>query len=202
MAAPLDRLSTDTILGNILYPDSLNRIYNEDWEDGPIAHDDSSAGLQYQAWKLTFAGGIFTITPQDVGLPHDITMAPGQDSIMCSLAFDQNARATVVWVTSLGQAKLYWYDTLFGDFKIDDLEAEVTGIMLTLDDKRITQAESNDTLLWYTLANGDQYDLYQKRQRDRYGSALIQKTNVLPYIIKVGMGDNMRVHVTCSNVPP
>jgi len=146
MAIPDDRLSTELVEANILDPDSRNRDLNEDYESGPIAVNDTSEGIKYQAWKLSFSGGDFIITPEVSGLP--VTVLSGQDSEQCSLAFDQNARPSIAWVTAAGQAKLYWYDTVAADFVITDLEAGITGIMLSLDDKRPMQVSASDILLW------------------------------------------------------
>ena len=191
MAAPENRLSIEPVISNILDPDSRNRGQNEDFEAGPVAVTDTSEGLFHQAWHLTFAGGIFTITPETTGTPVDVLT--GQDSTQCSLAFDQNARPSIAWITTGGQAKLYWYDTTQSDFVITDLPAGIRGVMLCLDDKRVMQTGASDILLWFTVLNGSQYDLYQARQRDRFDPPILQKEGVWPLFNKLGMADGLRV---------
>ena len=206
MAAPQDRLSTVVHEGIWEDPDVRDRTLNEDYEAGPKGVGDTSEGLQFQPWKLTFVAGEFIATPENEGSPYTIlptaTFPAVQDSVQCSFAFDQNARPTVAWVTSGGAAKLYWYSSLAADFVITELGTNIAGIMLCLDDKRPFQIAASDTLLWYTQVNGSEYDLYQRRQRDRYDPPIFQKANVWPYIHKLGMTDVLRVQLKLTTTGP
>jgi hypothetical protein len=95
------RMSTVPHVGAYLDPDGRTFTINEDWEQGPLALNDSSLGLAYQAWHLTFAAGDFTMTPEDTGPP--VVVLSGIDSVQCSCAFDQNAHVTIAWVDSSDQ---------------------------------------------------------------------------------------------------
>ena len=71
MAIPEDRMSTEVEPSSWIDPDSRNRQLDEDYELGPIALNDVSEGLQYQAWHLTWniGTGDFTVTPELTGPP-------------------------------------------------------------------------------------------------------------------------------------
>ena len=186
--------------GTYLYPEDKTYSLNEDWENGPIALLDTSEGLNYQAWHLTYANNKFTVTPEDTGPPVDVL--PDVDSVQCSMAFDQNAHITIAWVDSVNQGHLYWYDTQAADWIITDFAAPVFGLALTLDDKRELQVRVNDILLWYVQPEGDHYVLYNREQRDRFADVYEMRNPVWPWIEKVGMNDGLRVQITLNTVAP
>ena len=153
--------------------------------------------------KLFFPeAGTFTITPETVGDPV-IVLSGVTSSQQCTLAFDQNGRPTIAWEDLNQQGYLYWYDTVAAQFVTTAFQQPVTGIALTLDDKRIRQSGANDILLFYTQPNQDgTYTLYHRRQRDRYGVTYELKTPSWPYIHKCGMHEELRVQLTLSTDPP
>jgi hypothetical protein len=192
MAILQDRLSIEPVPDTFVDPDGRTRAtLNEDWEAGPKAPVDTSEGVKYQAWKLTFAGGTFTITPEDFGSP--VAVLEGQDSVQCCLAFDQNARPTLAWIDSLGVGYLYWYDTSIADFTITDW-GSVGSIALYLDDKRPIEIGigASDILFWYTVYEVDHWVLYHRKQRDRYTVPHEMKDPSLQYIFKSGMHKGLR----------
>jgi hypothetical protein len=200
MAIIQDRLSTDPAPDVYIDPDGRNRVLNEDWEDGPKAPEDTSEGVRYQPWKLTFAGGTFIITPEDFGSPVEILPDDElQDSVQCCLAFDQNARPTLAWIDSLGDGYLYWYDTKESDFVITNW-GPMGGIALYLDDKRPMEIGlgASDILYWYTLYESDHWVLYHRKQGDRYTVPHEMKNPSLQYIIKSGMHKGLRGQLTLS----
>jgi hypothetical protein len=199
------RLSTEPSVGAYLSPDDIDHTLNEDWEKGPIGIGDTSGGMNNQDWHLTFAGGEFTITPSDTGAP--VVIVTGEeplDSVQCSFCFDQNGRATIVWIDSNDSGHLYWFDIFEGDFVTFDFQNPVTSVALCLDDKRARQVGINDMLLWYTIpaAGPDHYALYNREQRDRFEDIYPMFDPVWPYIHKLGMNDELRVQITTSTVPP
>ena len=205
MAIPDNRLSTVPIVGNYLPPDDIDHTLNEDWEQGPIGLEDTTAGLNNQAWHLTYAAGEFTVTPSDTGSPEVIeTGEEPIDSVQCSFAFDQNGRISITWVDSSDQGHLYWYDSSFGDFIVTDFATPVWGLALCLDDKRDLEISANDILLWYTLpaAGLDHYILYHRRQRDRFEVEYEMADPVWPFIHKLGMNDGLRVQISLSTASP
>ena len=205
MAIPDDRLSTTPIPADYIDPDGRDRSFREDYEDGPIALQDTSEGLKYQPWKLTSSGGNFTLTPELVGSPTVILT--GQDVVQCSFSFDQNARPAIVWIDSSSMAKLYWYDSVLGDFTITDFGI-MRSAMLSLDDKRYRQSGASDILFWYTLLQGDgTYNLYHRKQRNRYDTEILMAEGTLPLVYKTGMHEGLRGQITLAGgftvpVPP
>ena len=197
-------MSSTPVPADYLDPDGRPDSINEDWEAGPIAVEDTSQGLKIQAWHLTFAAGVFTITPEDTGLPVDVLT--GQDSIQCTFAFDQNGRPTIAWEDSADNAYLYWYDTVQGEFVIYQFEqTPIWGLALTLDDKREMQVGASDIQLWYTLPHptvSGQYILYCRYQRDRYDTPYERSNPAWPYIHKCGMNEGLRVQLSLSTESP
>lgn len=197
---PEDRMSTQVIQANWIPPDERNRDLDQDYEAGPIALNDTSQGLSYQPWELTwdFATGDFTVTPETTGSPViGVTNAPAVTQ--CSLAFDQNGHVTIAY-TSNNQAYLYWYDTDAAGWVTTPLAFGTITPTLTLDDKRTTQTNASDILLWYTLEQEDgTYNLYKREQRERFLTPQLMATGVPPYIYKCGMHVGYRVQLGLSN---
>lgn len=193
-------ISTTPVVDTYLDPDGRTVTLNEDWENGPIAVQDTSEGLRYQPWHLTFADGNFTITPETTGAP--VVVLSGVESIQCSFAFDQNGRPTIAWESADQQGHLYWYDTEVGEFVTTDFATPITGLALTLDDKRPWQTGASDIQLWYTLPSGNQYTLWCRYQRERFGVPYERKTPAWPYIHKCGMHEGLRVQLSLSTNPP
>ena len=167
MASAEDRMSTSVVEATWIDPDDRNRALDEDYEAGPIYLNDPTAGLSYQPWHLTwdFATGNFTVTPETIGSPVVVHNAAAVTQ--CSLAFDQNGRINIAY-TANNQAYLYWYDTDAASWVTDALEFGVITPTLCLDDKRITQTNASDIIMWYTKQQPDEtYTLYRRLQRER-----------------------------------
>jgi len=197
MAIIEDRLSTTLVTNSYLYPDSKERHINTDFENGPIAITDLSEGIQYQSWALTIVSGNFTLTPETTGSP--VIILSGQDSIRCSFAFDKNGRPNIFWTDSGNLSHFYWYDTVAADFVITDYPDVFSG-MLSLDDKRVMESDVSDIILWYTRLVGPQYNLYHRKQRDRYGIEHLMKENTFPFIYKSGMHKGLRGQIVLQTV--
>ena len=199
-----DRLSTTTVSGTYLDPDGRVRSsLNTDWEAGPVAVIDTSEGLNYQAWQLTFAGGTFTITPETTGSPvvvlPNIQYPALQDSTQCCLAFDSNARVNLAWIDSTGASWLFYYDTVTAQFEIVTF-GSVGGIALYLDDKRDMESGISDLLLWYTVYDTDHWVLYHRKQRDRFLQAYEMLDPALEFITRSGMHEQLRGQLTLSYI--
>lgn len=187
MAIPEDRMSTTVVPADWLYPDNLERDWTTDYEAGPIALSDPTAGLKFQAWTLDWNSGTgdFVVTPHTQGNPTTIITVA--NVTQCSLAFDQNGRVAIAY-TALGQAYLYWYDTDAAGFVTTALDADVVNPTLSLDDKRSTQTNANDILLWYTRQQPDNsWNLYKREQRERYEIEDLMQTDTYPYCYKAGI---------------
>jgi hypothetical protein len=195
MAIPQDKMSTVVEEGLWLSPDDRNHGWPEDYEAGPVALSDPTQGHDYQVWKLHWdhTTGDLIVTPETVGTPTTIKTVAGVTQ--CSLAFDQNGRATIAYTVS-GQAYLYWYDTDAGSFVTSTLDAGVTSPILSLDDKRVTQDDASDILMWYTRQQLDfTWNLYKREQRERFQTEDLMATGTYPYCYKAGMNNGLRGQV-------
>ncbi len=203
---------TDFMTGSI--PKELDEVGWTEWGAQPLFWNDEgemeinkgSAGNMTKNGTITKVffpeGGTFTITPETVGDPV-VVLSGVTSSQQCTLAFDQNGRPTIAWEDLNQQGYLYWYDTVAAEFVTTAFQQPVTGIALTLDDKRIRQSGANDILLFYTQPNQDTtYTLYHRRQRDRYGVTYELQNPSWPYIHKCGMHEELRVQLTLSTDPP
>lgn len=196
MSIPLHSFSTTLQQSDWLYPDNLTRpTPTTDYEAGPIALNDPSSGLDYQNWILTWDSptGNFTVTPVTIGSPSIIINASSVTE--ASFCFDQNAHVNIAYVAS-GQAYLYWYDSNVADWVTTVLDASVVSTMLSLDDKRTTQTNSSDMILWYTRDMGDStYDLFTREQRDRFETEYLMAEDIPAFVKKAGMNTVLRGQV-------
>ena len=200
MAIPEQRMSTTVVTADFIHPDELDRDLNEDYEAGPVGVGDSSLGLFYQDWHLTYGVGTgdFTVTPALTGSPQVIINVA--NVTQCSFCFDQNGGVTIAYTVG-GAAFLYWYDTQQTAWVTDQLDFGVTTPTLTLDDKRPLQIQNNDILLWYTKdVGGGVYNLYHRMQRERFQTEYEMLTAIPPYIYKLGMHQGLRVQIGLSAV--
>lgn len=194
-----DRMSTQVAAADWIPPDDFNRALDEDYEAGPIALNDPSAGLSHQNWHLTwdFTTGDFTVTPETIGSPSVVLNAAGVTQ--CSLAFDNNGHVNIAYTVAGGTAYLYWYDTVAAGWVTTPLEFGAVTPTLCLDDKRTTQTQNNDIILWYTKKQPDDtYTLYRRRQRDQFLTAKPMLLGIPPYIYKVGMHKEFRIQIGFS----
>ena len=200
MAIPQGRLSTTPVPGIILPPDSRQFHALINYEKGPVAVENTTEGLLYQDWTLTWDPGTGKVwlTPETTGSAVDFqTIA---DIKHITFAFDQNGRVSLAYSTSVSSF-LYWYDTALGVTVTTDLGSDVRIPALFLDDKRDRQSKVNDMLLWYTKLTGvDTYSLYMKRQRDRFLNEYLMDTD-LPAgnIENIGMSDEIRVQIVLAS---
>lgn len=196
------RLSTTVVEDIWLIPDGEQRHALQDFERGPIAINDQSQGMAYQNWALSYVGNQLIVTPEVTGTPSVIRTVASVKQ--CSFTFDQNARVTLAYTLVDDTAYLYWYDSQAAAFVTTLLETGTVTPTLTMDDKRITQTQTNDIILWYTKQQPDStWRLYTREQRDRFG--VVDGTFYLmgesaPYIKRVGMHQGQRLQVGTSYV--
>ena len=148
MAIPQGRLSTTLVEGNFLAPDNLEKGGLTDYEMGPIDINDTTQGLLYQVWTATWDPNTanFGVVSDDGKVYSSIHNAV--DVTHVSFCFDQNGRPTLAYVSE-SIPYLYWYDTQQSETTITPLDYTIRTPFLTLDDKRATQSQSNDILLFY-----------------------------------------------------
>lgn len=205
MTIPDHRMSDEFIDAAYISPEDEGRLsFLHDIESGPIGYTDTTGGMNYQPWTLTYETNIIRLTPRNVGSPVDVFTLPGV--VQASFCFDQNARPSVVYQDGTG-VHHYWYDTDAADFVTTDYPAAV-GCLLSLDDKRRRQVSVNDIIFWYTEEFAPNvYHLYTREQRDRFTVPYQMLANgvpleVPPYIWKGGMHRGLRGKVTFTYQVP
>lgn len=202
MAIPQGRLSTTPVEDIFLPPEAraFKRLVSH--EQGPVAIEDTSMGLLYQPWTLSYdkISGEITMLPNTTGIPVVlITIVFGITDI--TFTFDQNARLTIAWKLDTGNTYLFWYDSFLGQTVTEDLGTDIISSAIQLDDKRATQSSFSDMILWYTKDDGfGTYTLYNKLQRDRY-TIEYEMATLLPvqYIHNTGMHYGLRVQLILSS---
>ena len=204
MAIRQDRLSIQVVDAPYMPPeDEIRYSFVKDFEAGPRYVSDTSGGMEYQMWDLSYTDPNITLVPRDYGSPYFVLAAAGCKQL--SFCFDQNARPSVFYSTQTSSFH-YWYDTDVAQFVTTEYPDVVSG-HLSLDDKRSTQIDSNDILLWYTkedpVAPGVYY-LYHRKQRERFLTEYVMREDpevamaVPPYIWKAGMHKALRGKVTLT----
>lgn len=182
---PGNELSLTSVIDSYVYPDNLKTSNKLDFELGGVDIQDPSQGLMVKSWAAYIDGNDVWISAEDRE-PVILFSRPGILTEV-SLAFDQNMRPTVAFVED-GNAWLYWYDTLIGNFTFTQLLGILTP-RVCLDDKRPNQGGASDVLLAYIKSN----DLYVRIQRDRYQVEYLLRSDVNATLEKVGMNKKYRV---------
>ena len=196
-------LSDEPVIGNWLQPDSIDMELLESWERGGVALNDVSEGLTYQDWKLTIEGDELVLYPQQTGgriVIFTLQAGVGARVTSLSLAFDQNMDWTaLVYTSDTNETYHYWYDSTIPGYQITTYD-DMTGAMLSLDDKRAEQLRlgGTDILLFYLKpgSGAGNMALWYRQQRDRFGIEynLGEFANVTG-IRRVGMSDVGRVQI-------
>lgn len=131
-----------------------------DYEDGGIALQDPSEGLQFQAWRGYILNDQIILEAPGIA-PFIAYTGTGLTEV--SITFDQNMRPTFAFVEE-GVAKLRWYDSVVEDTVITTLGADVITPRVSLDDKHPLGVADSDIILGYVRAG----NLYFRAQRDRF----------------------------------
>lgn len=196
---PGNGLSNPALPLPFLYPKDIDTDSTFAYELGGIALSDSSQGLQIQAWKVEIvpigdgstANAVISSATQ---LPLVLFNLP--DFTEISLAFDQNMKPFVAYV-SQGNPGFYWYDaTLPGD-RFTALPPNSTTPRCTLDDDRALEISSgrSDIIIAYILSN----NLVFRMERDRYTIeyVLYNNLNLVPItnasLNRIGMDTGYRL---------
>lgn len=198
-----DYVSSLLIAGHFLPPDDLDTYPLMVFEMGGVGLNDPSEGLRVQTWTLRYypASGDVSISAPNTAPTVLFTRS---DITEIDLAFDQNMNPFVCFVEA-GQAKFWWFDTDVSDTVFSNLPADSLTPRCCLDDKRETQTNSSDILLFYVNAGA----LKMRRQRDRYineyivDSPFLHPTLGLPAVLKkVGMNQYNRLQWLCDLANP
>lgn len=198
MAIPQGRMSTVVVEGVYLPPKDRISYPLAPYEIGPYALGDTTRGLIYQVWSLVYdtGNGEMTLIPEVTGIPEVVLTV--LDVIHVSFTFDQAGRITIAYTTT-NSSYLYWYDTDLGTTTTTDLGVGVVTPTVALDDKRITQNDVSDILLWFTRVIPGGYSLFNSLQRERYLIEYLMATGLSAgNIRKAGMSSETRVQLTLS----
>ena len=164
-----------------------------DFEEGGVALNDSSEGLQVQVWRIEIVGGSEFIISAPNTMATTLFSAAGSTEV--SLAFDQNMRPAVAFVQD-GVAKFRFFDALVGAQVIREYPGAVNP-RCTLDDKRPSQSAASDIILAYTISGA----LYYREQRDRFNVEYLLSPTTPGKLVKVGMSTGNRLQFEFYGAP-
>jgi hypothetical protein len=135
-----------------------------DYHFGGVALGNASLGLSYQVWTAFCPDGL-NVWMQSPNTPAFVLLA-GVAPVWLALSFDQNSRPFVGYVTAVGTAFFYWFNTLFNQFVTTQLPTTdiYQRIFASIDDLRPQNITASDTLLSYVRTG----TLFMRQQRDRY----------------------------------
>lgn len=188
---PEGRLSIVNVPAPILGGRAGSISLKQDFEDGPIALNDPSEGLFYQIWQgIASDTGVKLWDADENGT--DVLSALNITEM--SFTFDQNGRPSICF-TQYGQTKIYWFDSSLGTVTTTTIGAGIGSPKLILDDKRQTQIGSSDIIMGYIKNE----QLCYRQQRDRFLIEYILATGVVGRLIKIGMGNNLRLQFVVGN---
>ena len=183
---PDNRLSTTLVASPFTYPYNLTPPNKQTaYSYGGIGLSDPSQGLSVQLWTAYVQGDEILLDAPTLNSPLVVLSVPSAREI--SLAFDQNMNVALAYV-QFGSTRLYWFDTLVGDYVITDYPNTVSP-KITLDDRRELQTANSDIIFSYVRND----NLYFRMQRERYLSEHLLKENVAARIERMGMNTRNRL---------
>lgn len=188
MSLPQNVVTTVPLVAPFLSPDASDFRNDQSLEQGGIAVNDPSRGLQYQDWIAEIVSGGTAVQIRPVGGGATTTLVTGATNVtLVSLAFDINMQPSLAY-TDGGVIKFRWYDTILSSF-VTDSYPTATSCRLSTDDKRDAQQSVTDVILSYTRAGV----LYWRQQRDRYTVEYTAGPAVGYALRRVGMTTNNRL---------
>lgn len=188
----IPQISSTSVPGNLLSPDNETLGTTVAKEMGGVGLNDPSQGLNVQVWTLTTDGTDVTISAPNTS---PAVLFSGTNITDIDLAFDQNMRPFVAFIED-GQARFWWFDTQTGMTKFTNLPSDAVTPRCCLDDKRGLQSNSSDILLAYIRGTS----LFLRAQRDRYDVERSLAEAVSPALVRMGMGNNLRMHFLLEKV--
>lgn len=179
---PGNELSSKAHIAGFAFPVKTPRDFLEDWEQGGIALNDASEGLEVQLWHLQAkynetTGNVDCILEAPSVVPT--VLFSGADISEVALAFDQNMNPFVAYIQA-GTPKIYWYDPIIPGMTHTTLPAGCYDLRCTLDDHRDFAVGDSDIVLGYI--NGG--NLCVRYQSDRY---------LIEHVLRSGIGGNARL---------
>ena len=189
MAMPQNVLSTTPVPSAFIGARALASHERVDYEEGPIAIQDVTQGLQAQRWRMRLINGEFWLDAPAV--PEFIAYTAAGASEL-SFTFDQQGRLVLAYVQD-GQPKLYWFDSAAPGFVVTDLPTDAITPKIILDDKRFTQVQISDVILQYVRAGR----LKMRMQRDRFLIEYDLSAGPWTGIAKLGFNRGLRLQTLC-----
>lgn len=188
---PENKFSSEPVYSPFRAPDGIERpSYLVDYELGGRDLNDSSEGLEVHTWIAEYNPATGDVSVFAPGVPQT-TVFTALGLTELSLAFDQNMRPVVAFVQN-GQAKFFWYDTVLGATRINDLPAGSFSPRCCMDDKRDMQTSQgqNDVIIAYLRGTS----LYFRQQRDRYENEYLLTASIPGRrLVCVGMNQGRRL---------
>ena len=192
-----DSLSNPSVISPIIGAKGLTGSLTLDHEDGGIDIGDPSEGLMYQVWTGTIEGDNIVLRGEN---GNSYTLNTGSGVTEISFSFDQNMEPVIVYVKNK-ITKFWWYDsstpgyitTIYGDRYLSP--------KVFLDDKRLMERSLSDIIFAYVkpdTQNQDRFDLWFRKQRDRYLIEYRLKAYAGGKLRHLGMGHNLRLQFIFS----
>lgn len=197
--------STEIVRGRFVGAKGRGITKNIDYADGGIALQDASRGLQYQVWRARLVDSETSSSRVLLSAPNtpEFILYSVPDMSEISVAFDQNMRPALAYVTPVGSF-LWWYNSAIQGMEVTVINGETPRIVM--DDTRLVATngyQTNDIILAYKRGE----KVYTRIQRQRFGEEL-DPTESMPEpqrsetrafiaaqggIIKIGMNRQLRL---------
>lgn len=194
-------VSVILVSGAYLSPDDREDSALVSYERAGIGLNDSSEGINYQDWTLTYNWQTGNVEIEAANHPISTLFTRSGITEIC-LSFDHNMNPFVAFVEN-GVAKFWWWDTEVNNVVFSDLPVGSVTPRSCMDDKGDYMNAVSDILLCYVHEGA----LKMRIQRNRYiDEEIIQDPFVLPgtdqpaYLKKVGMNEHNRIQWTGSVV--
>jgi len=186
VAMPEDALSSERVPALLVGARALPVTQYVDYEDGGVAIQDPSQGLNFQVWRARIIGNQIIIDAPSVD-PFVIYEAV-EELAQVSLSFDQNMQPVLAF-TEGEVTKLRWFDSLPNSFVITEFPGLITPRVF-LDDKREAQSAISDVLFAYIKPDKS---LAHRKQRDRYLIEYPLDPGPWDRLVKIGFNRQLRV---------
>jgi hypothetical protein len=189
MALPQNVLSTTLEAAALLPPRQLRTDHQHltDQEEGGVALQDGSGGLQVQVWTCVCDGHVFQISSPGHPTPQTVLTVAG-NVVDMSFTFDSNMRVFIAYMLDDFTSYYYWYDSTIPGYTTSTLPSGSLYARCTLDDKRAAEQSTADIIIAYTRSS----QLYYRQQRDRFG--------IVYHLTPQNLNDSRLINIGISRV--
>ncbi len=183
---PENRLSSYGVVASLVGSDKFPISDSVEYEEGPVAFEDATKGLQFQIWRIRLVGDSVYVTAPNT--PETLVFSK-RCITQVSLSFDQNARYVVAYIIKSTELWLYWYDPVVKAFTHTFIEDGVRDVRITMPDKRDFQLADSNIGMFYTKEDR----LCARWQIDRYRVVQELETGIGGRLMRVGMNAHFRL---------